>query len=193
MSTKVELLDHNPGWAEQAVLEAERFATALGSDPRLIAIHHIGSTSIPGIQAKGIIDLCPEVSSLEWLDERREAIEAAGFEYWGEYGIPGRRFCPQTGGDGWRRVNVHCFLSGQEGLIRHLAFRDYLRTYPDIARDYERIKQACAERFREEPHAYTDCKGKWIQATQARALEWWGQARPGAADSRPSWVPRSAG
>ena len=57
---------------------------------------------------------------------------------------------------------MHCFLSGQEGLIRHLAFRDYLRTYPDIARDYERIKQACAERFREEPHAYTDCKGKWI-------------------------------
>ena len=63
MSTKVELLDHNPGWAEQAVLEAERFATALGSDPRLIAIHHIGSTSIPGIQAKGIIDLCPAVAA----------------------------------------------------------------------------------------------------------------------------------
>ncbi|MBX3170891.1 MAG: GrpB family protein [Candidatus Eremiobacteraeota bacterium] len=192
MSTKVELLDHRGDWAEQAVREAERFAAALGRDRRLIGIHHIGSTSIPGIQAKPIIDLLPEVTSLEWLDEMQPQIEAAGFEYWGDYGIPRRRFCPQTGGDGWRRVNVHCFLSGDEQLVRHLAFRDYLRAHPEMARDYERIKQACAERYREDAYGYTDCKSAWIQATQAAALEWWAR-RPEGADSRPSWAPPEEG
>lgn len=192
MTTKVELLDHNEDWAAQARREAERFAAALGPDPRLIGIHHIGSTSIPGIQAKPILDLMPEVTSLEWLDEKQPQIEAAGFEYWGDYGIPRRRFCPHTGGDGWRRVNVHCFLSGDEQLIRHLAFRDYLRFHPEVARDYERIKKDCAERYREDPPGYTDCKGGWIQATQAAALEWWAR-RPQGSESTPSWVPPAAG
>ena len=179
MSTKVELLDHDSRWAEQARREAARFAAALGDDARLVAIHHIGSTSIPGIQAKAIIDLAPEVTSLEWLDERRAAIEAAGFEYWGEYGIPRRRFCPHNGGDGWRRVNVHCFLSGDEQLLRHLAFRDYLRAHSEVARDYERVKQESAQRHRDDPHAYTDAKGDWIRATEVAALGWWVQRQAG--------------
>lgn len=184
MSTKVELLDHNPQWAQQARQEAARFAAALGDDPRLVTIHHIGSTSIPGIQAKAIIDLAPEVTSLEWLDERRPQIEAAGFEYWGEYGIPRRRFCPQTGGDGWRRVNVHCFLSGDEQLTRHLAFRDYLRAHSEVARVYESVKQESAARHRDDPHAYTDAKGDWIKATEVEALRWWAQRPAGGGQTQ---------
>ena len=173
MSTKVELLDHDPQWAELARLEGERFTAALGGDPRLIAVHHIGSTSIPGIQAKPILDLLPEVTSLEWLDEMQSQIEAAGYEYWGDYGIPRRRFCPRLGEDGWRRVNLHCFLRGDEQMIRHLAFRDYLREHADVAREYEQVKRDCAARHGHDAHAYTDCKGDWIQATQQAALRWW--------------------
>ncbi|MFN8610464.1 MAG: GrpB family protein [Vulcanimicrobiota bacterium] len=172
MSTKVELLEHNPDWAAQAAREAERFAAALGGDPRLLAVHHIGSTSIPGILAKGIIDLMPEVSSVEWLDEMQARLEAAGYQYWGEYGLKGRRFCPRNGPDGWRLANVHCYASGDEGLIRHLAFRDYLRAFPEKARDYERMKKDCAASHPEDAYAYTDCKADWITQAQAEALAW---------------------
>lgn len=173
MSTKVELFDHDPGWAELARREGQRFAAALGVDPRLVTIHHIGSTSIPGIQAKPIVDLLPEVTSLEWLDERRPQIEAAGYEYWGEYGIPGRRFCPRKSADGTRQANVHCFLSGEEHLIRHLAFRDYLKAHPALAREYEQVKQECALRHPDDVQAYSDGKSDWIRATQQAALQWW--------------------
>lgn len=173
MSTKVVLHDHDPQWAELARIEGERFAAALGGDSRLVRVHHIGSTSIAGIQAKPVLDLMPEVTSLEWLDEMREQIEAAGYQYWGEYGIPRRRFCPRQGEEGWRQANLHCFLSGDEQLIRHLAFRDYLREHAKVARDYEQIKQDCAARHGQDAFAYTDCKGDWIQATQREALGWW--------------------
>lgn len=173
MSTKVELLEHNPEWAEMARQEAARFTAALGGDARLLTVHHIGSTSIPGIVAKGVIDLMPEVTSVEWLDEMQSRLEAAGYQFWGEYGLPGRRFCPRNGEDGWRCANLHCYTSGAPELIRHLAFRDYLRAFPDKAREYETMKQACAARHPEDAHAYTDCKDEWIQATQILALAWW--------------------
>ena len=181
MSTKVELLDHDPQWPHLARREGERFAAALGGDARLIAVHHIGSTAIPGIQAKPILDLMPEVTSLEWLDKLQAQIEAAGYEYWGDYGIARRRFCPRMGGDGWRQVNVHCFLSGDEQLIRHLAFRDYLREHPIVASEYEQVKRNCAALHSEDAHAYTLCKSDWIQATQQQALRWWEAPRQGEA------------
>ncbi|MBS2037406.1 GrpB family protein [bacterium] len=173
MSTKVELLGHNPDWVVQAAQEAQRFTTALGGDSRLLRIHHIGSTSIAGIRAKGIIDLMPEVTSVEWLDEMQAELVAAGYEFWGEYGLEGRRFCPRNGQDGWRCANLHCYASGHPGIARHLAFRDYLRAFPEKARDYERMKDACAATNPQDAQAYTDCKAVWITPVLEAALEWW--------------------
>jgi GrpB-like predicted nucleotidyltransferase (UPF0157 family) len=173
MSTKVELLDHNPEWAEMARQEAARFSAALGQDSRLITVHHIGSTSIPGIVAKGVIDLMPEVTAVEWLDQMQSRLEGAGYQFWGEYGIKGRRFCPRNGEHGWRCANVHCYASGDPELIRHLAFRDYLRAFPDKAREYQEMKRACAARHPQDAHAYTDCKADWITRLLGLALVWW--------------------
>lgn len=169
---EVELLPHDPRWAVMAQEEVAALAAAFGSS--LITVHHIGSTAIPGISAKPILDLMPAVTCLSDLDRRRKDIEAIGYQWWGELGLPGRRYCakddPLTG----RRITqLHCYAVGSPEIDRHLAFRDYLRERPDIARAYEEEKLRCRNLHPDDSHAYSDCKNNWIKAVEAEALVWY--------------------
>lgn len=165
----VALVQHDPAWADQARREGDRLKGAAGE--AVLAIHHIGSTAIPGIRAKPVLDLIPVVRSLEIFDASRPVIEALGYSWWGEYGLPGRRYCtlddPQTGN---RLVQLHCFEQGSPEIARHLAFRDYLRVHPEIARAYEAEKIRCRDRHPGNSHAYGDCKAVWIGRIEAQAL-----------------------
>ncbi|MBI1777035.1 MAG: GrpB family protein [Proteobacteria bacterium] len=165
----VELLPHSPEWEIQARHEAERLGDALGE--RLIVVHHIGSTAIPGIAAKPILDLMPEFVSLPILDAAEPVLRRLGYEWWGEYGIPTRRYCtladPQTGR---RRINLHSFAQDSAEIERHLAFRDHLRLHPAKAREYEAVKQRCRDLHPTDLGAYTEAKGSWIKATELEAL-----------------------
>lgn len=167
---KVELVPHDAAWAERAVREAARIQGALGDV--VLVVHHIGSTSIPGILAKPIIDLMPIVRSLELLDAHESDVRALGYDWRGEFGIAGRRFCPLDDANGKRIVHVHFFAPDSPEIEPNLAFRDYLRTHPDEARAYEVEKQRAARLHPNEPIAYTDEKGAWIRAAKARALAW---------------------
>ncbi|MFO0710485.1 MAG: GrpB family protein [Sandaracinus sp.] len=171
MSRRVEIAPPDPAWPERAAAEIARFQMAVGR-AGLIAIHHIGSTSVPGLGAKPLIDLMPEVEGLEVIDRARGAIEAAGYGFWGEYGIEGRRFCPRIAPDGTRLANVHCFASGDPGLVRHLAFRDYLRAHPEIASAYADEKRRCAALHPGDPAAYSEAKGAFVKRVEAEALAW---------------------
>lgn len=166
---KVGLLPHDPRWAEAAEAEGWALAGALG--PALLAVHHVGSTAIPGISAKPILDLMPVVASLPGLDARREAVEALGYQWWGELGLPGRRYCTKDDPGGGRRlVQLHCYEDGSPEVARHLAFRDYLRERPELALAYDREKARCRDLHPDDSHAYGDCKGEWIGRIEAEAL-----------------------
>lgn len=168
---KVELLPHDPQWAASAALDGEIFASIAG--PCLVAIHHIGSTAIPAIHAKPVLDLVPVVTDLAELDGRRSEIEANGYEWWGELGLPGRRYCTKSDpATGRRLVQLHCYRDGSPEIERHLAFRDYLRSHPQIALAYDREKARCRDLHPEDSHAYSDCKGAWIKTVEAQALKW---------------------
>jgi len=166
----VELWPHDPAWAETAGKEAGRLAALLGDD--LVAVHHAGSTAIPGIKAKPIVDLLPVVADLAALDRARAGIEALGYRWWGEYGLPGRRYGtlddPATGR---RLVQLHCYADGSPEIARHVAFRDYLRAYPAVARAYEADKERCRALHPADSHAYSDCKGDFIQQLERNALQ----------------------
>ena len=141
----VELVPHSPLWAEMAASETLRLKDALGDI--LVTVHHIGSTSIPGIMAKPIVDFIPVVTNHAALDASAPKLEALCYEYLGEFGLPGRRYCrlndPVTGK---RKFQLHCYEAGYPEVGRHLAFRDYLRAHPQKAKEYEAEKIRAALR-----------------------------------------------
>jgi GrpB-like predicted nucleotidyltransferase (UPF0157 family) len=166
---KVELAPHDAAWAAQAAAESARLAQAIG--PTLIRIEHVGSTSIPGIRAKPTIDLQPIVKSLADLDARQPRVEALGYVWRGEWGIPGRRYCIREE-HGHRLFHVHCHEDGHPEIARTLVFRDYLRAHADEAQAYEALKIACAAAHPDDTLAYSNAKSDWITACIARAEAW---------------------
>lgn len=165
----VELKPHDPQWAAAAEYEAGRLRSALGDE--LVAVHHIGSTSIPGLLAKPILDLVPVVRSIEALDGAQARLERLGYDWWGEYGLPERRYCSLVDkASGKRLVQLHCYEEGSPGVTRHLAFRDYLRAHPELVAEYEALKRRCADAHPDSSHAYGACKGDWVKRVETEAL-----------------------
>jgi GrpB-like predicted nucleotidyltransferase (UPF0157 family) len=172
----IELHPHSPGWAALAAREGGRLAAALGEE-RLAAVHHIGSTAIPGIRAKPIVDLLAEATSLAALDAAADLVRGLGYGWRGEHGIPRRRFCTlDDAATGWRLVHLHCYAAGAPDVERHLAFRDHLRARPGLARAYEAEKLRCRELWPDDRRAYTAAKSAWIDAVVREALAF---RRPG--------------
>src|SRR5437764_1320321 len=168
----VELAPHRPEWAAVAAAEGARLKAALGD--ALLLVHHIGSTAIPGILAKPIVDLIPVVTDLPALDAREEAVRALGYRWHGEFGLGGRRYCTLSDlVTGKRTFQLHCYAEGAEGMPRHLAFREYLLAHPVVAREYEAEKARAAALHPDDVMAYNAAKNEWIKRTERDALAWW--------------------
>ena len=172
MPIPVILAAYDPEWPRLAARHAERLR-ALG--PTLVAVHHIGSTSVPGLAAKPIIDLMPLVTSLADLDRDRGRVEALGYQWHGELGIAGRRYCTLSDADGRRLVQLHFFAADSPQVRRHIAFRDYLRAHPEAAAAYAAEKRRARDLNPDDTHAYTDEKDAWIRRTEATALAWFAE------------------
>jgi GrpB-like predicted nucleotidyltransferase (UPF0157 family) len=172
----VFLAAYNPQWPDMAAGHAERLRV-LG--PILIVVHHIGSTSVPGLIAKPIIDLMPLVTDLAGLDRERRRVEALGYDWHGELGISGRRYCTLSDAAGARIVQLHFFTAGSPHVERHIAFRDYLRAHPAAACAYAEEKRRARDLHPHDSHAYTDAKAAWIHGMEAQALAWF--SKPEAA------------
>jgi GrpB-like predicted nucleotidyltransferase (UPF0157 family) len=165
----VELTTYDPRWP----VMAQRRCNELKSlGPPIVAVHHIGSTAVPGLAAKPIIDLMPVVSSLAALDAQRSRIEALGYAWHGAFGIEGRRYCTATDARGIRMTQLHFFETGSPHVERHIAFRDFLIAHPDAARAYEAEKRRARALHPENSHAYSDEKAAWIRKTEQQALDW---------------------
>lgn len=168
---KVEVVPHDLNWKELFERGAKTIAEALGDC--LIRIHHIGSTSIPSIYAKPVIDFLIEVNDLTLVDQRQNQMESLGYEALGEHGIPGRRFFRIDKAPNIRLHNVHIFKENSENIQRHLAFRDYLIAHPTEAQPYSELKQELARQFPDDIYGYMDGKDAMIKELEVRALKWW--------------------
>ena len=166
----IVLAPHSAAWASAFEREASAILNALSDLP--IELHHIGSTAIPGIVAKPVIDMLGVVPRVEALDERAHRLAALGYEACGEFGIPGRRYFRKDARDGARTHQLHAFAGGSAEIRRHLDFRDYLRAFPGEAAAYAALKQDLARRCGGDLKAYSDGKTEFIGAVQRRATAW---------------------
>jgi GrpB-like predicted nucleotidyltransferase (UPF0157 family) len=168
--SKVEVVPHTPQWRDAFEAEAKRVAAALGEN--VVAIHHMGSTAIPNIYAKPVVDLLVEVRDIAEVDGRSSAMESLGYEVMGEYGIPGRRYFRKDNREGIRTHHIHAFEAGSAEVERHLAFRDYLIAHPGEAHRYSELKRKLAEEHPQNIDAYMDGKDGFIKEMDRRAARW---------------------
>lgn len=160
------VVPHDPRWAAMFEDERKRLVSALGGV--LISVHHIGSTSIPDIYAKPVIDMLAEVSNIEHIDAHSSAMVEKGYEVMGEFGIPGRRYFRKDIA-GVRTFQMHAFQIGAPDVARHLAFRDYLIAHADEARDYSELKKQLVFQYNGDPDLYMGGKDGFINEIDRKA------------------------
>ncbi|KKD37558.1 GrpB family protein [Limnoraphis robusta] len=170
---KVEVVPPNPNGQEDFQKESQQIANIFGENA--IAIHHIGSTSIPRIYAKPIIDLLVEVKEITKVDEKNDEMQSFGYTIMGEFGIVGRRYFRKDNLAGIRTHHVHVFEVGSTEVKRHLAFRDYLIAHPEDAQKYSLLKQELAAKYPHDIEAYMDGKDSFIKEMEKKAIEWFGE------------------
>lgn len=163
---KVEVRDYNADWKRQFEQAADEIQQILGEE--CVAIHHIGSTSVEGLAAKPVIDLMPVVRDINKVDGFNEEMERSGYEAKGENGLPGRRYF-QKGGD-LRTHHVHIYEKGNNEIIRHLAFRDYLRENPHEAKEYGTLKKKLAKEHPYDIQKYIEGKEQLVIKIEKRAM-----------------------
>jgi GrpB-like predicted nucleotidyltransferase (UPF0157 family) len=166
----IHVVSHDPTWAGKFEVEAGRIVEALGE--AVVRINHIGSTAIRQTKAKPIIDILLEVTSLEALDEKSPMLEALGYEVKGEFGIPGRRYFRLNDSGGTRTHQIHAFEAGVPNVVRHIAFRDYMRAHPSVAVEYGALKERLANAHPHNSAAYMDGKDAFVKEHERRALLW---------------------
>ncbi|MBA3353552.1 MAG: GrpB family protein [Blastocatellia bacterium] len=164
------VVPHNPEWRDAFETEAKLIADALGLN--VVAIHHIGSTAIPNIYAKPVIDVLVEVRDINEVCGQDPAMKSLGYEVMGEFGIPGRRYFRKDDTAGMRTHQIHVFESGSPHVARHLAFREYLTAHTDTALEYSDLKRRLAAEHPEDPDSYMDGKDEFIKDIDRRAELW---------------------
>lgn len=167
---KKHIVRHRPEWKRQFSDEAKQIRQAFGDD--IAAIHHIGSTAIPRIFAKPTIDILVEISRLSVADERAGEMEKIGYVVKGEYGISERRYFQKFDRTGASAFHVHVFQTGSPNVTRHIAFRDYLYSFPEKAAAYSRLKQALADERGLLCDDYQTRKAPFVEGLQAEAIAW---------------------
>ncbi|USK64533.1 GrpB family protein [Peribacillus frigoritolerans] len=165
---KVEVVPYKKEWSKLFHEEFQKLEDIFG--PEMMNVYHIGSTAIPAIHAKPVIDILAVVKDVECVADFNKEMEEMGYDFKGENGIAGRRFF-RKGGDE-RTHHIHMFQNGHEEIARHLAFRDYLRAHPDEAQEYSRLKQRLAAEFPDDIKGYVNGKNDFIKKVDEKAKYW---------------------
>jgi GrpB-like predicted nucleotidyltransferase (UPF0157 family) len=164
---KIQVVEYDPSWP--ALFEAERDVLRRTIGTVAVEIHHIGSTAVPGLCAKPIIDILIEVTDLALLDALNGKMETIGYKPMGEFGIPGRRYFPK--GSENRTHQIHAFSRGDFSVTRHIAFRDYLLANSEVAKEYGELKKRVAETCDNDIGRYCDGKDAYVKRVEALAVK----------------------
>lgn len=168
MSSPIVIENYNPQWPILYEGEKGRIFGVIGQ--AVVAIEHVGSTAVPGLGAKPIIDIMVALRHLADAEACIEPLQSIGYEYVPKYEvfIPERRYFRK-----WvqaeRTHQVHMVERTSEFWDRHILFRDYLRTHPEVAQEYYQLKKELAAKYGSNRDGYTDAKTPFIESVVAKA------------------------
>ena len=164
----VAIVDYDARWPGMFQEEKQRIRAAVGR--RFPVIEHIGSTAVPGLGAKPIIDIMPAIRSLKIGAECIELLGGIGYEYVPEFEsvLPERRFLIKASA-GDCGYHLHVVEASSGFWERLLLFRDFLRAHPEVARQYHELKRRLAVEYAADREGYTEAKTPFIESAVARA------------------------
>ena len=162
----VEVVDYDQGWPRRYQEERDRIAAAIGD--ALLAIEHVGGTAVPGLPAKPVIDLMLGVDDIERAGPAVAGLINLGYEYIPEFEsqLPDRRYFRRGTPD---THHVHMVPVSSDYFTEHLLFRDWLRSHPQAAEEYGKLKRGLAGRFPNDRDAYRAGKVPFIEMVVAAA------------------------
>ena len=173
----IRVVDYNPKWS---IMFADLSRVILGSLGELaLAIEHVGSTSVPGLAAKPIIDIDVVVESRQAVSEAIEHLARLGYIHQGDLGVLGREAFRHSGdeevprdgsGRKWPTHNLYVCAKDNEELARHLAFRSYMRQNPQDAAAYAELKRGLAQQFPHDMDAYVEGKTEFVEGILRRQV-----------------------
>jgi len=168
LGPRIEILNYNPVWPARFAKEKASLLEAIGH--WVMVIEHIGSTAVPGLGAKPIIDIMVGVHRLADARYCIAPLAAIGYEYVPQFEdeMPERRYFRK--GSQTRHFHLHMVERGSEFWQRHLAFRDYLCAHPEVVREYEALKRRLASRYGTDREGYTEAKTKFIRLIEEIAM-----------------------
>jgi GrpB-like predicted nucleotidyltransferase (UPF0157 family) len=168
----IELVQYDPQWPLRFEAWRQRLSKVLRPDP--VRIDHVGSTAVPGLAAKPVVDIQISVEDIRDESTYVPSIESIGVQFRNR-DDQHRYFRPPSGR--LREVHVHVCNSGSPWERRHLLFRDYLRSHEEARRLYLRVKLEAAELWKYDRIAYTDAKTAVIDELMTQAEVWAQQTR----------------
>ena len=159
---KVELVPHHPIWGKYFQKECQSLSKVLKNN--IVEVHHIGSTAIPKIKAKPILDILCVVHTMDGIDLFKNEFKKLGLHWKGDHGAPGRLFLERLGSDGLTPLcQIHILEKGNPLINDHLDFRDYLNSEDKVANEYESLKGLLLEQQAQNPNLYNIGKNKFIE------------------------------
>ncbi|OBR63492.1 hypothetical protein A7K91_17205 [Paenibacillus oryzae] len=164
---KVRLSEYSEAWARLFLEEANFLKTIYGYE--IVRFEHFGSTSVPGMKAKPVIDMMCIVTNITTIDGFNDQMRSLGYDVAGEWGIPGRRLL-RKGGEN-RTHHIHFYEMNNPQIERHLIFRDYLKAHPEEVLRYSRFKEELTRQF-EHTSQYSPAKKTFVTEMEQLALAW---------------------
>lgn len=169
MSPSLRLVPYDQAWPAQFAAEADRVRRALGT--MVVAIEHVGSTAVPGLAGKPVLDIAMAVESDADADACIVPMQVLGYAYRGPYGDdPRRRYYVRDDDAGVRKVHVHLYVLPARAWHEKLAFRDALRADPSLAAAYAAEKYRVAHSVAWDKEAYSLAKGPFVQRVLAGVI-----------------------
>lgn len=164
----VTLQEYNPQWRE--FFEAEK-QILLGKFPGIIfEISHGGSTSVPGMTAKPIIDMFATLGTLDDYTKIKTDLESLGYEYRGEEGVPGRQLFVK-GNEELRTHHLQLTTKDDDQWKNHILLREYYIRHPEVAEEYISLKKELAEKYPNDRHSYSQGKNAFIASVLQKAKD----------------------